>query len=126
MALEDRIEIFEADTNDADNSLRSKNPLGKVPALILEGGQVFFDSAVIVEYFDWLAGGGKVIPTEPEARFRSLTQQALGDGIAEAAVLIRYETLWHEPDQRSQKWLASQTTRSPGRSESFEARRRRN
>ncbi len=81
LGLEDRIEISNADTNNPDDSLKSQNPLGKIPTLILESGETIFDSAVIVEYFDWLAGGGKVIPTEPEARFRSLTQQALGDGI---------------------------------------------
>ena len=108
MGLEDRIEILEADTNDAGDSLRRQNPLGKVPALILESGEIIFDSAVIVEYLDWLAGGGKVIPSEPEARFRSLTQQALADGICDAAVLIRYEALWREPQMRSERWVAHQ------------------
>jgi len=109
LGLDDRIEISAADTNDPDDSLRSQNPLGKIPALILEDGDVIFDSAVIVEYLDWLAGGGKVIPAEPKARFRSLTQEALADGIADAAVLMRYETLWREPERRSQKWLAYQS-----------------
>jgi glutathione S-transferase len=74
LGLEDRIEFAAADTNDPNDSLRQQNPLGKIPALILESGEAIFDSAVIVEYLDWLAGGGKVIPSEPEARFRSLTQ----------------------------------------------------
>ncbi len=108
MGLEDQIEIVEADTGDPDDSLRRQNPLGKIPALILESGEVIFDSAVIVEYLDWLAGGGKVIPTEPQARFHSLTQQALADGICDAAVLIRYEALWREPQMRSERWVAHQ------------------
>lgn len=106
LELEDRIEISAADTNNPGDSLRSQNPLGKIPALILETGETIFDSAVIVEYLDWLAGGGKIIPSEPKARFRSLTQESLADGIAEAAVLIRYETVWREPDLRSDKWMA--------------------
>ena len=101
LGLEDRIEVLAADTNDPDDSLRRENPLGKIPALILESGETIFDSAVIVEYLDWLAGGGQVIPTEPQARFKSLTRQALADGIAEAAVLQRYEIVWREPSQRS-------------------------
>ena len=108
LGLDDRIEISAADTGDPEDSLRRQNPLGKIPALILENGETIFDSAVIVEYLDWLAGGGKVIPSEPQARFRTLTQQALADGIADAAVLIRYERLWHEPQQQSQKWIAHQ------------------
>ena len=91
------------------DSLRSQNPLGKIPALILENGETIFDSAVIVEYLDWLAGGGKIIPSEPKARFRSLTQEALADGIADAAVLLRYEIVWREPEQRSEKWMAYQS-----------------
>ena len=80
LGLEDRIDIAVADTSDAEDSLRSQNPLGKVPALILENGETIFDSAVIVEYLDWL-GGGKIIPSDPKLRFRSLTQESLADGI---------------------------------------------
>ena len=103
-------------------SLRRQNPLGKIPALILENGETIFDSAVIVDYLDWLAGGGKIIPSEPQARFRSLTQQALADGIAEAAVLIRYEILWREPPQRSEKWIAYQNEKIARALRAFEAR----
>ena len=108
LGLADRIEISIADTNDPKDSLRQQNPLGKIPALILENGEVLFDSAVIVEYLDWLAGGGKIIPAEPKARFRSLTAQALADGICDAAVLQRYEQMLREPHERSQKWVAHQ------------------
>jgi len=108
LGLEDRLEIVAADTGDPADSLRRQNPLGKVPALILEGGETIFDSAVIVEYLDWLAGGGGIIPSEPNARFRSLTQQALADGVSEAAVLLRYEALWREPAARSEQWMAHQ------------------
>ena len=108
LGLEDRIDISVADTSNAEDSLRSQNPLGKVPALILESGEAIFDSAVIVEYLDWLSGG-KIIPSDPELRFRSLTQESLADGIADAAVLLRYETVWREPKMRSEKWIAYQS-----------------
>ncbi len=108
LELEDRIAVSDADTGNPEDSLRAQNPLGKIPALVLENGNSIFDSAVIVEYLDWLAQGGKIIPSEPTARFRSLTQESLADGIADAAVLMRYETLWREPGMRSEKWLAYQ------------------
>jgi glutathione S-transferase len=108
LEVEDRIEVSSADTGNPEDSLRTQNPLGKIPALILENGETIFDSAVIVEYLDWLAGGGKIIPNEPKARVRSLTQQALADGVSDAAVLLRYETLWREPGMRSEKWMAYQ------------------
>ena len=108
LELDDRIEIVAADSGDPEDSLRRQNPLGKIPALILESGEVLYDSAVIVEYLDWLAGGGRIIPADPARRFRSLTAQALADGISEAAVLMRYEALWREPDKRSETWIAHQ------------------
>lgn len=107
--LDDRIEISAADTNDPEDSLRGQNPLGKIPALILDDGEVLYDSAVIVEYLDSLAGGGWVIPADPARRFRALTGQALADGIMEAAILVRYEMLWREPAMRSAAWLAHQS-----------------
>jgi glutathione S-transferase len=109
LGLDDRIEVSAADTSDPDDALRVQNPLGKIPALILDNGETLFDSAVIVEYLDWLAGGNKVIPAAPEERFRSLTRQSLADGICDAAVLLRYESLWREPDRRSETWIAYQS-----------------
>ena len=108
LELDDRIELVTADTNDPDDSLRTQNPLGKIPALVLDGGETIYDSAVIVEYLDTLAGGGKIIPAHGRRRFCSLTQQALADGIMEAAVLVRYEMLWRAPEMRSEKWIAHQ------------------
>src|SRR5271165_1742776 len=109
LEFEDRMEVSAADTGDPGDSLRSQNPLGKIPALVLESGETIFDSAVIVEYLDWLAGGGKIIPVESQGRFRSLTQESLADGISDAAVLMRYETVWREPGMRSEKWIAYQS-----------------
>jgi len=108
LGLEGRLEIMPADTGDPGDSLRTQNPLGKIPALILENGEVLFDSGVIVEYLDWLAGGDKMIPSAPEARFRTLTLQALADGICEAAVLQRYEQVMRASHERSEKWVAYQ------------------
>jgi glutathione S-transferase len=92
LGLSEGIEIAAADASDPADSLRRQNPLGKIPTLILEGGSALYDSRVIVEYLDHLAGRGRIIPTEPLARFTALRLQALGDGINDAALLIRYET----------------------------------
>ncbi len=68
LELDDRIDISIADTSDPGDSLRSQNPLGKIPALVLETGETIFDSAVIVEYLDWLAGGGRPSPRPASGR----------------------------------------------------------
>ncbi len=102
--LTGRIDIVRADTNDPADSLRTQNPLGKIPTLVTADGTVLYDSRVIVEYLDHLAGGGKVIPTEPKARFEALTLQALGDGIMDAAILRRYEATLRGEGERSARW----------------------
>lgn len=107
LGLSDRIEIVPADTTDPADSLRRQNPLGKIPALILENGEVLYDSRVIVEYLDHLAGGGKILPSGGE-RFPVLRQQALADGIMDAALLQVYEGRFRTPDRHEPKWLELQ------------------
>jgi len=106
--LSDRIEIVPADTSDPADSLRAQNPLGKIPTLVLEHGRALYDSSVILEYLDFLAGGGKIIPTGPE-RFATLTRAALADGVADAAILRIYEQRWREDGARSARWLDHQS-----------------
>ena len=72
LGLSDRIEIVPADTNSESDALRAQNPLGKIPTLVLDDGQTLFDSRVILEYLDHLAGGGRIIPQRAEARFAAL------------------------------------------------------
>lgn len=108
LGLEERIAIVAADTGDPTDSLRQQNPLGKIPALIAEDGEAIFDSRVIVEYLDGLAGGGRVIPPDLATRTRALTLQALADGMADAAVLQIYERRMREPAERSAKWVDHQ------------------
>lgn len=108
LGLTGRIEMVPADFLDEADSLRAQNPLGKIPTLLLADGTALYDSRVILEYFDHLAGGGRLIPAEPAARFAALKLQAIGDGILDAGVLRRLETLFREVPQRSERWLAYQ------------------
>lgn len=104
LGLADRIEVVATDTNDPNDELRRQNPLGKIPALILENGETLFDSRVIVAYLDDLAGGGRIIPTGP-SRFEALRQEALGDGIMDAGVLQMYEIRWRPEERREPNWI---------------------
>lgn len=106
LGLSDRIEIVPADTTDPADSIRQQNPLGKIPALILEDGRVLFDSRVIAEYLDHLAGGR--LFSAGERRFDALTRQALADGIMDAAILQVYETRFRSPEKHEPKWLEHQ------------------
>ena len=105
--LDDRMEIVIADTTDPADPLRTQNPLGKIPALILEDGTVIYDSPVIAEYLDARAGGGVVIPAGNE-RFPALIMQALADGIMDASLLLVYEGRFRSPETHNQRWIESQ------------------
>ena len=108
LGLAGKIDERETDLNDPADSIRQQNPLGKLPALILDDGTVLYDSRVILEYLDHLAGGGRIIPHEPEARFAALTLQALCDGIMDASLLIVYESRYRPADKAVQTWLERQ------------------
>jgi glutathione S-transferase len=105
LGLDNEITIEKADTTDAADTLRKQNPLGKIPALILENGTALYDSPVILEYLDHRAGGGKIIPSEPNARFAALTLQSLCDGVLDACLLQVYEGRWRPAEKHEKKWV---------------------
>jgi len=106
------IEIVAADTADPDGALAKLNPLGKIPVLTLSGGATYFDSRVIVEFFDHLAGGDVLIPASPAARFDCLTRAALADGVMEASILQIYEQRMRDPGKQDPAWLARQAEKA--------------
>jgi glutathione S-transferase len=71
----------------------AENPLGKVPVLVRPDAAPIFDSDVICAYFDTLHGGRKLIPAEGEVRWQALRVQAVAQGLAEAGIAIRWETV---------------------------------
>ena len=108
LGLEKDVTIEKADPTDASDSIRKQNPLGKIPALIIENGTVLYDSPVILEYLDHRAGGNKIIPKDADARFAALTLEALCDGILDACILLVYEGRWRPPEMAVQKWIDHQ------------------
>jgi glutathione S-transferase len=90
-----------------------ENPLIKVPSLTTDDGAVLYDSAVICEYLDTLHDGAKLFPAAGPARWTALRQQALADGLLEAAILVRYERLRPE-EKRWDDWVESQMRRVRG------------
>ncbi|MSO84864.1 MAG: glutathione S-transferase [Rhodospirillales bacterium] len=105
--LIDRIEIVPTNVWAADTDIGRDNPLGKVPALATDGGEVLFDSPVICEYLDSLHTGAKLFPPAGGARWTALRRQALADGILDAGILRRLESTRHEPE-RSAAWIERQ------------------
>lgn len=105
--LEARIECVPTDVRAPNGDFYRANPLGKVPVLVTEGGESLYDSPVICEYLDSLHDGLKLFPPAGGPRWTALRRQALADGIMDAAVLIRMETLRPNGEQ-SLSWIARQ------------------
>jgi len=86
-----------------DENFRKINPLGKIPALLLDDGSLLIDSPVICEYLNHL-GGGKFFPgmsiwRNDSGRWKALGRQALGDGVADAAVAYMVEGRQENPHE---------------------------
>jgi glutathione S-transferase len=94
----------------ASDHILESNPLGKVPCLVMEGGEAVFDSRVIVEYVDTLSPVGRLIPERGRERAEVRTWEALGDGVVDALILARLERTWsgRGESQRSQVWIDRQ------------------
>jgi glutathione S-transferase len=94
----------------SSDAIVKSNPLGKVPCLVLEGGEAVFDSRVIVEYVDTLSPVGKLIPASGRERVEVRTWEALADGLLDASILARLEQTFagRSEGQRSQAWIDRQ------------------
>lgn len=84
------------------------NPLGKIPVLLGDDGRAVYDSAVIVEYLDGLVAEPRLIPQAFDARIEVRRWEALGDGIADATVLISHDCRKPEARRESAEWYEKQ------------------
>jgi glutathione S-transferase len=103
-------QFVEEDVWAKDSTILSANPLGKVPCLIMEGGEAMFDSRVITEYLDTMSPVGKLIPASGRERAEVKTWEALADGLLDAAIAARLEATWtgRTDAQRCPAWIDRQ------------------
>ncbi len=87
-----------------DQYMHDVNPLKKIPALILDDGDVILDSYVIAEYLDELAGGGKLIPASGPARWKVKSDHHLLQGMLDSMLLCRYEKAVRPQGLQWQAW----------------------
>jgi glutathione S-transferase len=108
--LDKRIERIPAQVSPVtvNEAVARENPLTKVPSLTTDDGMVLYDSPVICEYLDSLHSGAKLFPAVGAARWTALRQQALGDGILDAALLARYEGALRPENLRWAEWSEGQ------------------
>jgi len=93
--IANHIEVFHQETSPTVRNERvfAENPLGKVPVLLRPAAPAIFDSDVICAYFDTLHGGRKLIPESGEERWHALRVQAVAQGMCDAGILVRWETV---------------------------------
>jgi glutathione S-transferase len=103
-------ELELVDVAPIDNAVNAHNPLGKIPTLILDDGTPLYDSRVIVEFLDSASPISRLIPDEKRDRVAVRRWEALADGVLDAGLLVRYETL-RDRKERSKAWSDKQLAR---------------
>jgi glutathione S-transferase len=121
LGLADRLDCVRsvAAMSKPNPEIMADNPLSKIPALVLDDGQVVVDSGVIVEYLDSLAGGGRLVPLSGPARWTALSRHALANGLLDLLILWRNER--DKPEARQTlDWLNSFQTKAEATFDRFE------
>ena len=103
LGLESRVSVIPAAPLETP-SLRDINPLGKVPALVLDDGRVLYDSLVILDHLDQISGEASLIPANPADRTEELRRHALANGMLDAAFSI-FTELRRPEENRSEFWI---------------------
>ena len=98
------------DVQPAENPVNAHNPLGKIPTLLLDDGSALYDSRVIVDFLDARSPISRLIPDETRDRLAVRRWEALADGVLDAGLLVRYESL-RPQQERSQAWSDKQLAR---------------
>lgn len=93
-----------------NETTRASNPLGKLPCLIPDDGPAIYDSRVICQYLLGTVKDQSLLP-EGKSRWRTLTLEALADGICDAAILIRYESALRPESLQWQDWKDAQMSK---------------
>lgn len=88
------------------DNVRAVNPVGRIPALILDSGEVLFDSGAILDYLDGCAGPARaLIPAGEPDRREVLRMVACAMGSLEKVVAVLYEHTMHPPEKLHQPWV---------------------
>ena len=103
-------ELEMVDVAPAENPVNRYNPLGKIPTLVLDDGTALYDSRVIVEFLDNVSPFSRLIPDDKRDRVQVRRWEALADGVLDAGLLVRYESL-RQPGEQSKAWSDKQLAR---------------
>jgi glutathione S-transferase len=108
LGLSGRVMLMPADPLDENDTLRQQNPLGKMPCLVRGDGDAIYDSGVIIEFLQDVAGSDRLLPARGDARIQALTRARLADGILDASILVVYDNRFRPGEPPAERWLAHQ------------------
>lgn len=110
LGVADQLDVIHCETSptNRNDDVFALNPLGKVPVLITDDGTTLFDSSVICAYLNERYSEVELIPTDPSARYISLCLEALADGLSEAGILARWESVRRPEHLRHPAFLEGQ------------------
>ena len=103
-------ELEMVDVAPVDNPVNRHNPLGKIPTLVLDDCTALYDSRVIVEFLDNVSPFSRLIPDDKRDRVQVRRWEALADGVLDAGLLVRYESL-RDANEQSPAWVGKQLAR---------------
>lgn len=103
----------------AGSRISALNPLVKIPALLLEDGEVIYDSRVIVQALELWQPQPALLPADAHQRIQALRWEALADGVADAMVLVMMER--QKPAERQDAgWIERQSIKVRAGLQAFE------
>ena len=122
LGMADRIETISGTGTpvDPNPSTREANPLAKLPSLITDEGKAIFDSTVICQYLIAQVAEQSLLPESGDEKWSTLTLEAIGDGMCEAAILVRYEMALRPANEQSHAWMDAQMGKVDGALEALE------
>ncbi|HEX6268316.1 MAG TPA: glutathione S-transferase N-terminal domain-containing protein, partial [Burkholderiales bacterium] len=103
-------ELEVVDVAPVQNPVNRHNPLGKIPTLVLDDGTALYDSRVIVEFLDNVSPFSRLIPDDNRDRVQVRRWEALADGVLDAGLLVRYESM-RDKNEQSKAWSDKQLAR---------------
>jgi len=123
--VNDRIECVSAEVSPVkrNTEVGVHNPLAKLPTLVTDDGLALYDSRVICEYLAAQTASGRALfPAAGTARWQALADQALADGLLDAAILVLYESKARPEALRWPEWRNGQLDKIRASVQAIEAR----
>ena len=97
------------------DSMRKTNPLGRIPSLVLDDGQVLIDSAAILDWLDQKVGPARaLVPPAGPARQRALRLIAFATGVVDKIGAAAYERIIRPSAYRWPEWIERCRTQGVG------------